>query len=100
MKQFFIAFFANLAALLFVLGAPMLLFMILIVASISASSNGQRIVSIERGSILVFDMSMNVTDSPRARLLQQHAQQRPRPGPDPEHDPASPRHRPEKGRQG
>jgi len=64
MKQFFIAFFANLAALLFVLGAPMLLFMILIVASISASSNGQRIVSIERGSILVFDMSMNVTDSP------------------------------------
>jgi protease-4 len=64
MKQFFITFFANLAALLFVLGGPILLFFILIVASISAGSNGQRLISIERGSILVFDMSVNVTDSP------------------------------------
>src|ERR1700761_3294747 len=65
MKHFFITFFANLAALMFVLGGPMLLFIILIVASISAGSNGQRITTaIERGSILVFDMSVNVTDSP------------------------------------
>ncbi len=64
MKQFFITFFANLAALLVVFGAPMLLFFILIVASISAGSKGQHLVSIERGSVLVFDMSVNVTDSP------------------------------------
>jgi protease-4 len=64
MKQFFITFFANLAALLFVLGGPMLLFFILIVASISAGSKGQHLVTIERGSMLVFDMSVNVTDSP------------------------------------
>ncbi len=65
MKQFFITFFANLAALLFVLGGPILLFIILIIASISANSNGQRLTTaIERGSILVFDMSVNVTDSP------------------------------------
>jgi protease-4 len=64
MKQFFITFFANLAALLFVLGGPLLLFVILVIASISAGSKGQHIVSIERGSILVFDLSMNVTDSP------------------------------------
>jgi hypothetical protein len=62
MKQFFITFFANLAALLFVLGGPALLVFILIVASISAGSKGQRLV-IERGSILVLDLSMNV---PRA----------------------------------
>jgi protease-4 len=64
MKQFFISFFANLAALFFVFGAPMLLLLILIVASISAGSKGKHLTSIERGSILVFDMSMNVTDSP------------------------------------
>jgi protease-4 len=64
MKQFFITFFANLAALLFVLGGPMLLFFILILASMSAGSKGQHIGAIERGSILVFDMSINVTDSP------------------------------------
>jgi len=64
MKQFFISFFANLAALAFVLGGPMLLFFILIVASISAGSRGKALVTIERGSILVVDMSMNVTDSP------------------------------------
>ncbi len=64
MKQFFITFFANLAALLFVFGGPLLLFMILIVASISAGSKGKHLVTIDRGSILVFDMSMNVTDSP------------------------------------
>jgi protease-4 len=64
MKQFFITFFANLAALLFVFGAPMLLFLILIIASISAGSKTQHLVSIERGSILVVDMSMNVNDSP------------------------------------
>jgi protease-4 len=64
MKQFFIAFFANLAALFFVLGGPVLLFFILIIASISAGSKGQHFVTIERGSILVIDMSMNVTDSP------------------------------------
>lgn len=64
MKQFFITFFANLAALLFVFGGPVLLFMILIIASISAGSKGKPLVSIERGSILVFDMSMNITDSP------------------------------------
>src|SRR5271155_4228948 len=64
MKQFFITFFANLAALLFVLGGPLLLFLILIIASISAGSRGKHLVTIERGSILVFDLSMNVTDSP------------------------------------
>src|SRR5271155_5070138 len=64
MKQFFITFFANLAALLFVLGGPLLLFLILIIASVSAGSRGKHLVTIERGSILVFDLSMNVTDSP------------------------------------
>jgi protease IV len=64
MKQFFISFFANLAALIFVLGGPLLLVLILIVASISANSKGKHLVTIERGSILVLDMSMNVTDSP------------------------------------
>ena len=64
MKQFFITFFANLAALIFVLGGPVLLVLILIIASISASSKGKHLVTIERGSILVLDMSMNVTDSP------------------------------------
>jgi protease-4 len=64
MKQFFISFFANLAALLFVFGGPLLLLFILIVASISVSSKAQHLAFIERGSILVFDMSLNVTDSP------------------------------------
>lgn len=64
MKQFFITFFANLAALLFVFGGPMLLFVILMIASFSSSSKNKRMVSIERGSILVFDLSVNVTDSP------------------------------------
>ena len=64
MKQFFISFFANLAALFFVLGGPVLLLLILIVASISAGSKGQHLTSIDRGTILVFDMSMNVADSP------------------------------------
>ena len=64
MKQFFITFFANLAALLFVFGGPILLLFILIVASFSASSKAKHIISLERGSILVFDMSVNVTDSP------------------------------------
>ena len=64
MKQFFISFFANLAALLFVLGGPALLFFILIIASISAGSKGQRLIMIERGSVLVFDMSLNIADSP------------------------------------
>jgi protease-4 len=64
MKQFFITFFANLAALIFVFGGPVLLLMILIVASFSVSTKGKRMISIERGSILVFDMSINVTDSP------------------------------------
>jgi len=64
MKQFFITFFANLAALAFVFGGPLLLFFILIVASISAGSKGKHLVTIERGSILVFDMSMNIADSP------------------------------------
>ncbi|MEI9998804.1 MAG: signal peptide peptidase SppA [Verrucomicrobiota bacterium] len=64
MKQFFITFFANLAALLFVLGGPILLFLLLIIASLSAGSKGKHLVTIERGSILVFDMSINVTDSP------------------------------------
>jgi protease IV len=64
MKQFFITFFANLAALLFVFGGPMLLFFILMVASFTAGSKGQHLVTIERGSILVFDMSMNIADSP------------------------------------
>ena len=64
MKQFFITFFANLAALLFVFGGPLLLFMILMVASFSASSKGKHLISIERGSILVFDLSVNVNDSP------------------------------------
>jgi protease-4 len=69
MKQFFITFFANLAALLFVFGAPALLFFILIFASFSVGSNGQRFVTIDRGSILVFDMSVNVTDSPEHATL-------------------------------
>ncbi|HEY0256437.1 MAG TPA: signal peptide peptidase SppA, partial [Candidatus Methylacidiphilales bacterium] len=64
MKQFFITFFANLAALLFVFGGPLLLFTILIIASFSTSTQNKRVVSIERGSILVFDLSVNVTDSP------------------------------------
>jgi len=64
MKQFLITFFANLAALLFVLGGPMLLFLILIIASFSAGSKGRHLIMIERGSILVVDLSMNVTDSP------------------------------------
>jgi protease IV len=64
MKQFFISFFANLAALLFVFGGPVLLFLILIVASFSASSKVQPMTTIERGSILVFDMSLNIVDSP------------------------------------
>src|SRR5271156_226986 len=64
MKQFFITFFANLAALFVVFGAPLLLFLILIIASVSAGSRGKHLVTIERGSILVFDLSMNVTDSP------------------------------------
>jgi protease-4 len=64
MKQFFITFFANLAALLFVFGGPLLLLFILMIASFSVSSKGKRLISFERGSILVMDMSMNVTDSP------------------------------------
>ena len=64
MKQFFITFFANLAALLFVFGGPLLLFMILIIASFSTKLKGKHLVTIERGSILVFDLSLNVTDSP------------------------------------
>jgi protease-4 len=64
MKQFFISFFANVAALLLVFGGPLLLLLILIVASISFSSKAQHLAFIERGSILVFDMSLNVTDSP------------------------------------
>jgi protease-4 len=63
-KQFFITFFANLAALLFVLGGPALLLLILIVASFSASHRATRPLTVERGSILTFDMSLNVTDSP------------------------------------
>lgn len=64
MKQFFISFFANLAALLVVLGGPVLLFFILIIASIAAGQHAQPLVTLERGSILVMDMSMNVPDSP------------------------------------
>lgn len=64
MKQFFITFFANLAALLFVFGGPILLILILILASFSASTKVKHIVSLERGSIMVFDMSLNVVDSP------------------------------------
>jgi protease-4 len=64
MKQFFITFFANLAALFVVFGAPLLLFLILIIASVSAGARGQHLITIERGSILVMDLSMNVTDSP------------------------------------
>jgi protease-4 len=63
MKQFFIAFFANLAALFFVLGGPILLLLILLIVSYSASTQVKRSVTIERGSILTFDMSLNVTDS-------------------------------------
>ena len=64
MKQFFITFFANLAALLLVFGAPLLLILILIAASFSASSHAKHIVTLERGSILTFDMSLNVADDP------------------------------------
>ena len=73
MKQFFITFFANLAALLFVFGGPMLLFMILIIASFSAGSRGKTLVTIERGSILVFDLSMNVDRFPRTRHVDRSA---------------------------
>jgi hypothetical protein len=45
MKQFLITFFANLAALLFVLGGPMLLFLILIIASFSAGSKGRHLIT-------------------------------------------------------
>jgi len=64
MKQFFITFFANLAAMLFVFGGPVLLFIILMIASFSTSTKNRSMVSIERGSVLVFDLSINVTDSP------------------------------------
>lgn len=64
MKQFFITFFANLAALLVVFGAPLLLLIILSIASYGSSSRQQRLVSLERDSILVMDMSVNVADSP------------------------------------
>ena len=64
MKQFFISFFANLAALLVVLGVPLLFFFMIVVISASFSSKSQHLAFIERGSILVFDMSVNVTDSP------------------------------------
>jgi protease-4 len=64
MKQFFISFFANLAALLLVFGVPLLLIFLVIVISVSVSSKAQHLPFIERGSILVFDMSLNVTDSP------------------------------------
>ena len=64
MKQFFITFFANLAAILFVLAGPVLLFLILLIASISAAHYPQRSMTIERGSVLTFDMSLNVVDSP------------------------------------
>ena len=64
MKQFFINFFANLAALLVVFGGPLVLFSLLLVVSLSVSSKTQHLAFIERGSILVFDMSVNVTDSP------------------------------------
>jgi protease-4 len=64
MKQFFITFFANLAALLLIFGAPLVLLLILIVASFSASVKTKHLTTLERGSILVFDMSVNVVDSP------------------------------------
>ena len=64
MKQFFINFFANLAALLVVFGGPLVLFVLLLIVSVSVSSKTQHLAFIERGSILVFDMSVNVTDSP------------------------------------
>ena len=64
MKQFFITFFANLAALLFVFGGPMLLLLILFVASLATSTTAKPPLTIERGTVLVLDLSMNVTDSP------------------------------------
>jgi protease-4 len=64
MKQFFISFFATLAALLVVFGAPLLLCFILVAASFSVSSHAKHSVTLERGSILTFDMSVNVTDDP------------------------------------
>jgi protease-4 len=63
MKQFFISFLANLAAMLFLLCGPILLFLILIIV-FSISSKRQPIVTIERNSVLVMDLSMNVNDSP------------------------------------
>ncbi len=64
MKQFFISFFANLAALLFVFGGPILLVLILILASLATSSTAKNPLTIERGTVLVLDLSMNVVDSP------------------------------------
>ena len=64
MKQFFINFFANLAALFLVFGAPLLLLLILIAASISFGHHATPSLMIERGSILTFNMSLNVADAP------------------------------------
>jgi len=64
MKQFFISFLANLAALAVVLGAPVLLLVILMIASVSSSTQSKKSAVIERGSILVFDLSVNINDSP------------------------------------
>ena len=83
MKQFFIYFFANLAALLFVFGVPASPLFILIVASIASRPKAQHLPFIERGSILVFDMSINVTDSPEHATshqpLDKRSEQRQRP---------------------
>ena len=99
MKQFFITFFANLAALLFVFGGPMLLLFILILASFSFSSKTKHLITLERGSILVMDMSLNVTGLPRTRHRSQSALLRPWPGHPENRHPAQHDRRPAKGRE-
>ena len=64
MKQFFINFFANLAAMFLVFGLPLLLLFILVIASISFGHHAAPSLTIERGSILTFNMSLNVADAP------------------------------------
>ena len=63
MKQFFVVFFANLMALLVILMIPVLLGIILI-ASASMNPNFSSGIQVPDGAVLVFDLSLNLTDSP------------------------------------
>lgn len=65
MKQFFVVFFANLLAILVVLSVPATLVTILVISALldpdTASSDS---VTITDGTVLVFDMDVNLVDSP------------------------------------